>query len=106
MAILECMQNRRIRSVTIDDEYLSMLSEYVLCSWPSTRADVKKDIQQYWLFRDKIVIIDRIASKGRRIIIPALLQGKGDEPVAHEPHGHRKDKAAGMQIYLLDQHVC
>ena len=33
-------------------------------------------MQAYWLFRDEIAIIDRIAIKGRIIIIPASLKDK------------------------------
>ena len=64
------------RLATLDDKYIGLLSELVLHSWPSTEAEVQKDLQPYWSFRDKIAIIDGIAVKGRRIIIPAAPQYK------------------------------
>ena len=39
-------------------------------------AEVQKDLQQYWSFRGEIAIIYPIAMKGKRMIIPALPQGK------------------------------
>ena len=76
MDIQDCMMAEEIRSATMDDEDVSMLSEYILCGWPSVRAKVQKDVQPYWSFRDEIVIIDGNDMKIRRIIIPASLQGK------------------------------
>ena len=33
-----------IRSETIDDKHLSMVLEYVLCGYPSMRAEIQKDL--------------------------------------------------------------
>ena len=67
---------RRDKNATLDDEYLVILSGYVLCSWPSTKAELMKELQSYWSLRDEVVIIDRSVMKGRGIIIPASLQDK------------------------------
>ena len=40
MDIPDCMTPEETRSVAIDDEHLTRLSEYVLYGWPSTRAEV------------------------------------------------------------------
>ena len=74
--ISDCMTIEEIRSATVDNEQLSMLSEYVLHSWPSMRAVVQKELQMYWSFRDDIVIIDGITIKDERIITPVSLYGK------------------------------
>ena len=37
---------------------------------------VQKNLQPYWSFRDEMAIIDSIVMKGRRIIIPAVLQNQ------------------------------
>ena len=66
-------EKKEIRPANLDDEQLSMLSEYVINDWLSTNAEVQKEIQPYLQFRDKIVIIDGVAIKGKRIIVPALL---------------------------------
>ena len=65
----DCMKAEEIRSATIHDEHLSMLLEYVLHGWRSTRDEVEKELQQCWTFRDESVITDGITMKGKRIII-------------------------------------
>ena len=42
--------SRRHKVCDLDNEYLSMLSEYVLSSWPSIRAHIQKDLQLHWSF--------------------------------------------------------
>ena len=39
------------------------------------RPEVQRDLQPYWSFRDKIVVIDGIIMKGKRIIIVESPQG-------------------------------
>ena len=65
-----------MKIATLDGEHLGMLSELMLYSWPSTKTEVQKELQPYLLFRDEIAIIDRIAMKGKRIIVLAALQDK------------------------------
>ena len=65
--------------MTLEDEHLSVLAELLLFGWPSKKTEDKRNCNPYWSFRGKITIIDGIALKGRRIIIPtythvALLQ--------------------------------
>ena len=56
-----------------------MLLELTPHGWPSFQDEVQKDLQPYWTFRDEIAIIDSIAVKGRRIIIPVVLQDKAQQ---------------------------
>ena len=58
-----------------------MLSTYVIHDWPMTRAEVREEVKLYWSFRDKVVVINGIMMKGRRILIPALLQKRALEPL-------------------------
>ena len=44
MDILDCMTAEEIRSVTIDNEHLSMLSECVLYDWPSMGTKEQKEL--------------------------------------------------------------
>ena len=74
--IPDCMMAEEIRLVMPNDEYIGMLSEPILHSWPSTKAEVQKDPHLYRLFRDEITIIDSIAMKDRRIILHAVLEDK------------------------------
>ena len=57
--------SRKIRSVTVDDEHLSILSEYVLYGWPSMTAELQKELQPSWSLRDEIVIIAGITIKSK-----------------------------------------
>ena len=59
------MRSEEIKSVTINDEHLSIVSDYVLCGLPSVKAEVQKNLQPYWLFRDEIVITYSITMKGK-----------------------------------------
>ena len=70
------MTAEEIMYATIDDEHLSMLSKHVLHGWPSMRAEIQKDLQQCWSFRDETVILDGIKMIGKKIIIQASLHGK------------------------------
>ena len=74
MLIPYSMTAEEIRLAAKDDKPLCMLSENVLPGWPSTKTEVQKE--PYWSFRDEIVIIDGIAMKDRRIIVPTSLQRK------------------------------
>ena len=52
-----CTTAGEIRLATVDNGYLSMLSEYALCNWPSISSKLQKDLQPYWSFRDDIMIL-------------------------------------------------
>ena len=57
------MTAKEIKVATLVDEFLGLLSEYVLQDWPSMKAEVQKELQQYWEFRDEIAITDGITMK-------------------------------------------
>ena len=44
MDIWECITAEEIRLATLDYEHLSLLSDYVLYGWPSTKAEVEKEL--------------------------------------------------------------
>ena len=67
------MMTEEIRHATPGNDHIKVLSHYVMHGWPSTRAEVLKEIQPYWSSRDEVAVIDRIAMKGRRIIMPVAL---------------------------------
>ena len=53
--------SREISSVNTDGEHLNRLLE---CSWPSIRAEIQKDLQWFWSFRDQTVLINGVTMKG------------------------------------------
>ena len=77
------MTAEQIRLATLDYEPLGILSGYVCHNWPSTKAEVQKQLQPCWLFKDEIAIFDGIAMKGKRIIVPALLQDSAMKHINH-----------------------
>ena len=98
--IPDCMTAEEIRIATLDDEHICILSEIILHGWPSTKAEVPKSLQQYWLNRDEIAIKDSIAMKGRRRIKPVVLQDKAIKQLHLNNIANREDRAAGMSPYI------
>ena len=39
--IPDCMKTKEIRTATLDDENLGILTELVLCIWPQTKAEIQ-----------------------------------------------------------------
>ena len=74
MDIQECMTGEEIRLVNIDDEYLSMLSDYILHGLLSTRGTVQRGLQPCWSLRNAIGITYGITMTGKRIILPTSIQ--------------------------------
>ena len=62
------------RDMQLRQVITSMHWWYVINGGPSTRAEVKEEIQMYWPFLDDPAVIDGIVMKDRRIIVPASLQ--------------------------------
>ena len=62
------MMTEEIRCAVIEDYHIGVLSTYVICGWPSIRAEVINEVQPYWSFRDEVEVIDGIAMEGRIII--------------------------------------
>ena len=42
MDIPDYMRAEEIKEVTLEDEHLSLLTEIILHSWPSTKTDIQK----------------------------------------------------------------
>ena len=82
------------------DGHLGMLSELALHCWPSKKAEVQKDLQPYWSFKDEIPIIDGIAVKGRRTIVPSALQGEALEQLQFNHMG------IGITRLLAFESIC
>ena len=86
---------------TPKDDHIGVLLMYVIHRWPSPRSEVIKEVQPYWSSRDEVAVIDWIAMKDRRIIIPASLQKRAPVQLHINHMGYREDKAIGLFIYLL-----
>ena len=76
MDIQDCMTAEETRIAMLDNENTVMLSELILCSWPSIKAEVQKDMQPFLSYRDDIIIIDHADMRCRRKITPVAQQDK------------------------------
>ena len=74
--IPSCMTVAEIGVTAMEDEHFNALAELIFHGWTSMKAEVQKEMQAYWLFRDTITITGGIAIKGRGIIMPPSLQQK------------------------------
>ena len=50
------------------------LKTYIIQRWPHKKEEVEYGMRPYWLMRNELAMIYGIAMKGKRIIIPFLLQ--------------------------------
>ena len=100
--ILECMMAAEIRHVTIEDDHIGALSIYGMHDCPSTKAEVIKEVQMYWSFRDEVEVIDWIAMKGRKIIIPATLQKEPEQWHVHEMGIEKTRLLACESVYWIN----
>ena len=54
---------KKLGIATIEDDHINVLSTCMMHGWQSTRAEVIKEVQLYWSFRDEIAVIVRIVMK-------------------------------------------
>ena len=93
-----CMSIGEIQEATQSNAYLQQLKEYIIHGWPLGRNKLLQDICLYWTFRDSIVIMNRTAVKGKRIIIPAELQQQVLEQLHNNHIGIEKTRLDNLYI--------
>ena len=49
----DCTMAKEIREVTLEDEHLIALAELELCGWPSTKAELQKELNHICCSRMK-----------------------------------------------------
>ena len=101
MDIPECMTVKEVRVAFMEDEHLSALEELVLCSWPSMKAEVQKELQLYWSFGNETPITDDNVTKERIFIL--MSQDKALKQL-HVNHMSIDNENAGTWVNILDQH--
>ena len=55
---------------TDKDETLVALKNQIIKGWPRDRGKCPRNLLEYWNYRDKLSILDRLVLKGMRIIVP------------------------------------
>ena len=99
--IPDCLTAKEIRIPTLGDKQIGMLPELLLCSWSLTKAEVQK-IAAMLSFKDEIEIIEGIAMKDIRIIIPAVLQDKAQKQLWVNNMGKERTRMLVCEmIYLI-----
>ena len=72
--IPECISIEEIQHASSQDVHLQQLKTFIMAGWPHTKDELHTNIRPYWLYRDKLVVIDGVILKGRCIIIPDSLK--------------------------------
>ena len=64
----------KIKHVTRDDPVLQTLKQYIQDGFPENKANCAESVQDYFNFREELVVIDGLIVKGCCVIIPSALQ--------------------------------
>ena len=64
----------QLQTCTAQDPVLLTLKTTVITGWPEVKEQVPIPIRDYWLYRDKISVHNRVLFKNHRVIIPKLLR--------------------------------
>ena len=74
MDMPECLSMAEIQHVSSQDNHLQQLKNLIIAGWSDTKDELHADLRPYWLYRDKLVVIDDVILKGRHIVIPNSLR--------------------------------
>ena len=69
-----CTSIQDTQEASAQDAHLQDLKVYIIHDWLCKRENVAPDIQEYWPIRHELAMIDVVAIKGKRIIIPSQFQ--------------------------------
>ena len=72
--MLECISIEEIQKASSQDDCLQQLKKFIIAGWPDTRDELHTNIRPYWLYQDKLAVIDGIILKDRCIVIPDSLK--------------------------------
>ncbi|XP_035690003.1 uncharacterized protein K02A2.6-like [Branchiostoma floridae] len=64
----------RVRRHTQQDEVMRELMKTIKKGWPENKTQLKKEVRDYWTFRDEVSMHDGIVYKGQAIVVPAELR--------------------------------
>ena len=70
----ECISMEEIQQALSQDDNLQQLKKCIIAGWPDTKDELHTNIRPYWLYRDKLAVIDGVIIKGRHIVIPNSLR--------------------------------
>ena len=70
----QCLQQYLIYKKWQQETHLQELKAYIIKCWLHKKEDMAQDIQRYGPIRHELAMIDKMALKGKWIIIPSQLQ--------------------------------
>ena len=93
-------RREQIRKETEKEHTMRTLKETVLRGWPEQRQTCPAAIQDYWLCRTELTVVDGIIYKGNKFFIPPAMRKEMLQKI-HEGHlGEKKCKRrAGEVMY-------
>ena len=70
----ECISMAEIQQASAQDNHLQQQKSFIMAGWPDTKDELHTDLRFYWLYRDKLAVIDDIILKGRHKVISNSLR--------------------------------
>ena len=88
---------KQFQTETSKDETLRTLHKYVMNGWPKNKNDINPTTMPYFNIRDEISVVNGLALKGERIIVPLSMR-KEMKQIIHSGHqGIEKCKARARE---------
>ena len=73
------------QNATTDDAAMQELRTVVLNGWPANKAELPRNVHEYWCHRDEIATIDGLLFKAQKLIVPQSMR-KEMLALIHESH--------------------
>ena len=67
------MNNAEIKKATDGNQTSNLLKEIIKIGWPQVKAEVSRDIQAYFPFREELITQNGLIYKGERIVVPTVI---------------------------------
>ena len=105
MEVLPVSDKRRDELVeaTESDHICNLLKHVIVNGWPKQYKKVPKLIQDYYAFREELVIQDELIVKGQRIVVPVKLQSEYLQELHQGHSGVEATKARARETVYWPQ---
>uniref|UniRef100_A0A8C7QE35 Gypsy retrotransposon integrase-like protein 1 n=1 Tax=Oncorhynchus mykiss TaxID=8022 RepID=A0A8C7QE35_ONCMY len=88
----------QIKRETAADQTMTELKETTLIGWPAQKNNCPRRIQDYWMCRAELTVVDDIVFKGNKIVIPMTLRKEMLQKI-HKAHlGEEKCKRQAREV--------
>ena len=101
-----CTSIEDIQVVTQQDACLQTLKSYVIYSWPHKKDKVEQSMKHYWPISHEQALTDGISMKGKRIIIPFILEKQILQPLQSNHLGIKKMRLLAREsVYWMNMNT-